>query len=240
LILGFLFAASHHGAVVQRPLPPVLVPVRYDPDDRDRERADDREEVEGLPVPIVPGTRVDEARIQPPQRIEADERSAEQGAERLPSPIRSIAGRLSATVERARDDARLQLERDVTEWLTPEVPTHWKPPAPLITRMILKTDVQPIVKNYGGRTYTIYEATLDANFSTETRSELLAAYHREVVARRLAILGGSLGFVLVCLAAVAGYIRADEATKGYYTPWLRAIAAAGVGASGVLIYQLLA
>ena len=51
---------------------------------------------------------------------------------------------------------------------------------------------------------------------------------REVVARRLVTLGGSLGFVLVCLASLAGYIRADEATKGYYTHWLRAIAAAGV------------
>ena len=60
-----------------------------------------------------------------------------------------------------------------------------------------------------------------------------------MVARRLVTLGGSLGFVLVCLAAVAGYIRADEATKGYYTYWLRAVAAAGVGASGVVIYQLL-
>jgi transposase len=49
-----------------------------------------------------------------------------------------------------------------------------------------------------------------------------------------------MGFVLTCLAAFAGYIRADEATRGYYTNWLRALAAAGVGASGVLIYQLLA
>ena len=39
------------------------------------------------------------------------------------------------------------------------------------------------------------------------------------------------------LAAV--YRSADEATRGYYTRWLRALAAAAVGASGVIIYQIL-
>jgi hypothetical protein len=43
---------------------------------------------------------------------------------------------------------------------------------------------------------------------------------------------------LMCLASVSGYIRADEATKGYYTNRLRMLAAAGVGAGGVLIYQM--
>jgi hypothetical protein len=56
----------------------------------------------------------------------------------------------------------------------------------------------------------------------------------------MVLMGGGLAAILTGLAAVAGYIRADEATKGYYTNWLRVAAAAGVGASGVLIYQLLA
>jgi hypothetical protein len=138
-------------------------------------------------------------------------------------------------VERARDDARVQLEREVAEWLAPEVPTNWKAPGYLITRMIKKTDVHPIVKAYG----TVYEATLEADFSPPSRSRIVAAHQREMIARRLGVLGGSLGFVLVCLGSLAGYIRADEATKGYYTAWLRAIAAASVGAAGVVLYQVL-
>ena len=59
-----------------------------------------------------------------------------------------------------------------------------------------------------------------------------------MVGRRLVKLGGSLGFILICLAAISGYIRADEATKGYYTNRLRLLAAAGVGAGGVLVYQM--
>jgi hypothetical protein len=53
-------------------------------------------------------------------------------------------------------------------------------------------------------------------------------------------LGATLVFILICLAAVSGYIRADEATKGYYTNRLRMLAAAGVGASGVIIYHMVA
>jgi hypothetical protein len=42
------------------------------------------------------------------------------------------------------------------------------------------------------------------------------------------------------LGALSSYIRADEATRGYYTNRLRMLAAAGVGAAGVIIYQMMA
>ena len=63
-------------------------------------------------------------------------------------------------------------------------------------------------------------------------------YNHELVGRRLDQARRLAGFILICLAAVSGYIRADEATKGYYTNRLRMLAAAGVGAGGVLIYQM--
>jgi hypothetical protein len=220
--------------------------------DSDGDREDGREEVDGLPVPIVPGTRVTEATILPPNQKGSESKSESksksgseshtvieakihQAAVTLPPGVRLISGRLSATEDRARADARLQLEREVTEWLTPEVPTSWNPPGYLITGLIRRTDVYPIVKDYA----TVYEATLQADLSPGSRGEILAAYEHELIVRRLAILGGILGFVLACLASLAGYIRADEATRGYYTHWLRALAAASVGASGVLIYQIL-
>jgi hypothetical protein len=211
---------------------PVLAERDFGPDGEDA-----LEEAEGLPVPIIPGTRVSEARIESPdtKAIRPQARPRVRVAARVPATVRPVSGRLSATVERARDDARVQLEREVAEWLAPEVPTNWKAPGHLITRMIKKTDVHPIVKAYG----TVYEATLEADFSPPSRSRIVAAHQREVIGRRLGVLGGSLGFVLVCLGSLAGYIRADEATKGYYTSSLRAIAAASVGAAGVVLYQLL-
>ena len=102
--------------------------------------------------------------------------------------------------------------------------------------MILETRVRPIVKDYG----TVYEAELRVDVSPERKARLVAVYQRQLVHQRLVLLGGTLAFFLTCLAAVSGYIRADEATKGYYTNRLRLLAAAGVGASGVLIYQMVA
>ena len=148
-----------------------------------------------------------------------------------------ITGQVSATEDRASEEARKELERKVTEWLeASSVPRSWKPPARQVDGMILETKVRPIVTDYG----TVYEAELRVDASPERKASLVAAYHRQLVHSRLVLLGGALAFFLTCLAAISGYIRADEATKGYYTNRLRLLAAAGVGASGVLIYQMVA
>ena len=96
--------------------------------------------------------------------------------------------------------------------------------------------MKSIQKDYG----EVFEATLTVDASPQRRTALIEVYNRQLVERRLATLGATLAFILICLAAVSGYIRADEATKGYYTNRLRMLAAAGVGASGVIIYHMVA
>lgn len=217
----------------------------------------EREPAAGLPVPIYPGTRVETAEIQPPhphqtaKRLYSKDdvfRPLDEVARRTvvknpnqASPLsmvesRAVVGRISATETRARDDARVQLQQQVTTWLATDVPASWKPPAPLIDRLIQGTKIESIDKDYG----TLYKATLNVDSSPARRAEIIAAYQHERVVHRMGLMGGGLAGILTCLAALAGYIRADEATKGYYTNWLRAAAAAGVGASSVLIYRLLA
>ena len=102
--------------------------------------------------------------------------------------------------------------------------------------MIVGTQSTRIARNYG----TLYLAELDGRLLAQRRAELVEAYNHELIHHRLMTLGGTLAFVLICLAAVSGYIRADEATKGYYTNRLRMLAAAGVGAAGVIIYRMVA
>jgi hypothetical protein len=200
----------------------------------------DRAPAEGLPVPIYPGTRVTRARIEPPRSQPQAPRGTNPwllaSTDASASRTGTVSGQLCATEPRARDNARVHLEREVTDWLAPDVPASWNAPAHLIDRLITRTRIEPVVRDYG----TLYEATLDVDLSPPRRQEIVEAYQRELVRRRMATLGGGLGFVLACLAALSGYIRADEATRGYYTYWLRAIAAAGVGASGALLYQFLA
>jgi hypothetical protein len=155
-----------------------------------------------------------------------------------PGQQRVIHSYPMATPERAREDADTALRKAVSDWLAKEerVPRRWKLPEPILTPAIQADPVEESTRDYG----TVYVQTLRWNASPELRGRLVESYEREVAGRRLVTLGGVLGFVLVCLGAMAGYIRADEATKGYYTNRLRLAAAAGVGAAGVALYRFLA
>ena len=201
----------------------------------------ERENAEGLPVPIVPGTRVTDAQAVPPApaipvRVRSRIESRPQ-----PKPVRFAAettepfdGQISATPERAANQAREDLRKHITNWLDPEVPHSWKAPEQLIDSVVLNSELETVPHEFG----PMYVTRLKLDKSPETRARFIKVYNHEVVGRRLVNLGGSLAFILICLAAVSGYIRADEATKGYYTNRLRMLAAAGVGAGAVLIYQM--
>ena len=154
-----------------------------------------------------------------------------------------LKGRLSATEQRAHDDTRAQLVKMVTEWLAPDVPKTWKVPDELIDTLVVEIRVSPVVqptdpvsKDYG----PMYEADMRVDLSPLRRAEIVDAYHHEQTLKRLGVLGALFAFVLVCLAAVSGYIRADEATKGYYTNRLRLAATVAAGAAGVAVYRWLA
>lgn len=191
-------------------------------DAADSDPTTDREQADDLPVPIVRGSRVVDAQIEPPPSA-------------APSPsVQTVAGLLSATQERAQAEAKTALDRAVAQWLEPDVKASaWTPPARLVKSTVLATTTKCIHKEYGD----LYLTEIKVDLSPERRRAFLNVHTREVVRARMITLGGGLGFVLVCLAVVSSYIRADEATRGYYTQRLRLLAAASVGAAGVLIYQ---
>lgn len=154
-----------------------------------------------------------------------------------PESIREIRSELRADTQRAEGDLRVQLVKAVGDWLAEDgVPKTWTPPRRLVDRMIAgKVFVEPVrVKDLD-----VFRASVDAEFSNARKREFLETFRRQDGGRRLAYLGGGLAFLLACLAGISGYIRADEATKGYYTNRLRLLAAAGVGAAGVAVYQVM-
>jgi hypothetical protein len=202
------------------------------------------EDVDGIPVPVIPGTRVTDAVPQPPVPPHTpvavhspNPVSQPARAQTTPAPdqTRSVAGQISATEERAKKDAYAALQRDVHDWLDPQVPHSWTPPARLLLAMVKKTEIKTVPKEYG----PMYVAELTYDSAPSRRNSLIETYNRELVQHRLTVLGGTLTFILISLGAISGYIRADEATKGYYTNRLRLLAAAGVGAAGAVIYQML-
>ncbi len=217
------------------------------------------EDAEGLPVRIVPGTRVTEAEIRPPVPARTPVLAVASSHAAGDQHYRTVTGQVCVTEDRARTDALNALRTKIAEWLEPDVASArfvrsfgpdgrqiggnrpgWTPPDRLVVSMIVRTAIEPYVSPTFKDEGPFYRARLTADFSPRHRAELVDAYNRELVRHRLFTLGGSLGFVLICLAAISGYIRADEATRGYYTNRLRLLAAAGVGAAGVIVYRLVA
>jgi hypothetical protein len=145
-----------------------------------------------------------------------------------------------ATPERAIEDLDSRLREAVGDWLSvEEVPLSWQPPKKILGRMFVEGSerIEPIELDTVDE--TVYRATKLASFSPEARTQLLRAYHREVATQRFTSLAGLLTFVLVSLGLVSGYIRADEATKGYFTWPLRLASIVGFGLAGFVLAHFL-
>ncbi|MGC1719616.1 MAG: hypothetical protein WA746_11570, partial [Isosphaeraceae bacterium] len=175
--------------------------------------------VDGISVPILPGTRVVEALPQPPASPTLPEypladtsvqpalppspsahsnppgfpwlvehpqappllppaRPRQQPPNSVsPKETRLLTGLISATEERAKEEARKQLEKEVTDWLELSgVPRSWKPSTQQIDAMIIETIVEPVVKDYG----TLYVAKLRLNVSPEQRAIFTESYQRQL------------------------------------------------------------
>lgn len=159
-----------------------------------------------------------------------------------------VKGRRSYSEERAHGDARLRVEDAVDQWLAPDAPADWQAPPQLVESLIAERHVQalPVDAEALGldeglpAPEVLYVAGYRLDLSPARRADLMAAYHREIGDRNMTLAGGGLGLVVAVLAIVVGYIRADEATRGYYTTRLRLIAGAAAGAAAVAAYRLLA
>ena len=151
--------------------------------------------------------------------------------------IPDAQGQISASPERADDAARVALRQTITTWLEPDVPASWALPERELDSLVVDSNRETVERkdDFG----PMYITHLKLDTTPAHRQKLVKLYNRELVGHRLINLGGSLTFILMCLAAVSGYIRADEATKGYYTNRLRVLAAAAVGAGAVLLYQMI-
>lgn len=146
-----------------------------------------------------------------------------------------VVSDLMATPERAEHDAQLKLRQAIMGWLVPDVPADWTPPDGLVFSTVLDRRHREIDRDYA----PLQQVTLQVDLSPQRRDLFRRAYLRDEGMTRMGWLGAVITFVLVILAILAGYIRTDEATKGYYTARLRMLAAAGVGAAGVVLYQVL-
>lgn len=146
-----------------------------------------------------------------------------------------VVSDLKAVPERAEVDAYAKLQQATMGWLVPDVPANWRPPVELLRSLVVDSRSRQFEHEYA----PVYQMALKVDLSPKNRQVFQNAYLKDEGLKRMGWLGAVVAFVLAILAILAGYIRTDEATKGYYTARLRMLAAAGVGAAGVVLYEVL-
>jgi len=232
-----------------------------------------KSEIEESPpdsIPTVPWRQADPARpkrtspIRPtrpaPPWFPKSEIEEEARARPDAAGSRVLIGRLSASEDRARQDLRKTLEREVADWTAADVPPTWKLPAAEVDALMQGAFVQPVTRNFKPAVgdaipeaaspatpeipglddlYTLYRAGQKVDFSASRKARYVEMYRHELASQRMQRLGGGLAMALACLAVLTGYIRADEATRGYYSNRLRLASLAGLGAAGAAAYRFL-
>lgn len=111
-------------------------------------------------------------------------------------------------------------------------PLEWLPPTNYIaTRLVKKTTKEESDFDAAGK---MYRAVLEVRLTPESQTEIVRCDREYRAQGRMWWLGKIVAGLVAVLAAVAGYFRLDEMTKGYYTTWLR-VGAGFVGTAALLL-----
>jgi hypothetical protein len=171
-----------------------------------------------------------QAKAKPPARAEApDDKTI------WPEETQKGWGRTRADAE---EYALIRAQGKVGEFLREKQPGFtWVPPTDFIKKNLVKGESQRLKefdKELGpgpeghAECWALTIAITRETYRTMLRMEhedhlrLLRAEREVRMGERMGILGKLLMAVVALLAAVAGYLRLEDWTKGYYTWWLRA------------------
>ncbi len=145
----------------------------------------------------------------------------------------------------ATNDARDWLDNYLAEQ---HPPFKWRPDVDYLQKnhMLTFSEAKTIEVGDEDEREKFQEVTLTVEVTNKIYSDMLEQDRklrddeRKAVAKdRQTLLGKLLAGLLAGLVAVAGYLRLDEATKGYYTTWLRVASVALVATIGAGVWLLL-
>jgi hypothetical protein len=159
----------------------------------------------------------------------------------LPLHTEAIESELWATPDEARmnalEDAAARTARFAAE-AAPQLRRQWSVPTWFVQDFMLKEPiyVEEIDWHYG----PMYKAHALLDLTPEKRELVLSYWNSTLMQKRIGQIGCGLGFLLVCVATLLGYLRLDDVTRGYYSRWLATGALAVVIASAAALYQWVA
>src|SRR5262249_9207341 len=141
------------------------------------------------------------------------------------------------TLEDAHQEALREARAQLATWLAEHAPPFvWNPTAEYIEDRLVK---EKLVEDKDfDKTGPVKERTLKLELSTKDYREMVSKDRAARSNLRMIFLGKMLAGLVAVFGAFAGYFRLEEATKGFYTTWLRLGAVGLVAMVGAGLYWL--
>jgi hypothetical protein len=179
---------------------------------------------------VVAGLRAGGGEKRPRREAEI----AMSGSARYPSWTITAYG---VTPEKAEEVALNKASDQVRHYLAHlDPPVQWRPDGKWIDENLVKTRTAPKqVASDDPLLDKAFERTLQIEVGPKQYREIVEYDRQECMEQRQLLLARILAGVVALLVAAVGYLRLDEATKGYYTLWLRLAALGLVGAVGAAL-----
>jgi len=119
-----------------------------------------------------------------------------------------------------------------------EPPVEWTPPGSFIRDRLLGKPQHEEAKDETVEGVHVECWSWPLAINSKTWQAIQEADRKERVERRMILLAKLLAGLVALLGVVAGYVRLDEYTKGYYTGWLRAGALGALAVVGAGLWLL--
>jgi hypothetical protein len=157
--------------------------------------------------------------------------SAWAAAPRVSTPTWEVK-RFGLDPESAREKALSDASEEAAQYLHKNVPAlrDWSPPQEsLVSKGVISLLAEPEPKAVegGGPMAGFFEATVKVEISSKSLGQLMQEARTDRMHDRQLLLARLLAAVVAVLLVITGYLRLEDATRGYYTTLLR-LAAVGV------------
>jgi hypothetical protein len=147
----------------------------------------------------------------------------------------TVQGGFQASSSRAMQDALTRAQAELVDQLHAQSPpVEWTPPIDFMSKLVKNSSEKKFDDIIDNNTLKeqvgpMYQITLNMELTPDAQRDILRNDRSFRGGQRMVMLGRILAGLVVALAAVAGFIRLDEWTKGYLTNGLR------IGAVGLIL-----
>jgi hypothetical protein len=191
----------------------------------------------GTSVAVVqaPEKEVPPNALPPEAKSEPTTKLTNAGDGKLPTWL--VVSKWETTKADAEQSALSAAQIEVIDYVrSQEPPLEWTPSLDFVRTLRKVTKEEK--KDFGSGVGHMYRVTLEVKVTPQSRKEMWQHDRNLRAQQRMLWLARLLAGMVALLAAVAGYFRMEEMTKGYYTGWLRLAAAGFVGAAAVMLFLL--